>query len=158
MFKQTISIKERLSMTPRLLGAALFAGAMIATTISAPLAGEGDDVPQYVVKDGMVNKATYQGFRRYHSECHRCHGKDAMGHLGPELVGPLKTMSYETFMDITINGVEANMAATGNVMPGYGTNPNMAPYLDNIYMYLKARADGVLAPGRPERFDAPKLD
>ena len=148
-------------MMPRLLGAALFASAMIATPVSAPLADEGDDddIPQYVVhEDGMVNKATYQGYRRYHGECHRCHGKDGTGHLGPELVTPLKTMSYETFMDIVINGVTANMAATGNVMPGFGTNPNMAPYLDNIYMYLKARADGVLPPGRPERFDAPTLD
>ena len=45
-------------MMPRLLGAALFAGAMIAMPISASLADDGDDdTPQYQVKDGMVNKA-----------------------------------------------------------------------------------------------------
>ncbi len=160
MFKKTISIKERLAMLPRLLGAALFAGAMIAMPVSASLADEGDDddTPQYQVKDGMVNKDTYQGYRRYHGECHRCHGKDGMGHLGPELLTPLKTMSYEDYAEVYINGRSENVSVPGNVMPAFGTDPNMAPYMDNIYMYLKARSDGVLPPGRPERFDAPVLD
>jgi hypothetical protein len=43
-------------------------------------------------------------------------------------------------------------------MPGFGANPNLGPYLDNIYMYLKARADGKLAPGRPDRFDREELN
>ena len=159
MFKKTISIKERLAVLPRLLGAALFAGAMIAMPVSASLADDGDDdTPQYVVKDGMVNKATYQGFRRYHSECHRCHGTDGLGHLGPELLTPLKTMSYEDYAEVYINGRSEGVAVAGNVMPSFGTDVNLAPYMDNIYMYLKARSDGVLAPGRPERFDAPVLD
>ncbi len=147
-------------MLPRLLGAALFAGAMIAMPVSASLADEGDDddTPQYQVKDGMVNKDTYQGYRRYHGECHRCHGKDGMGHLGPELLTPLKTMSYEDYAEVYINGRSENVSVPGNVMPAFGTDPNMAPYMDNIYMYLKARSDGVLPPGRPERFDAPVLD
>jgi mono/diheme cytochrome c family protein len=161
LYKETISLKERLSMMPHLLATAMFAGAMIAAPVSAPLADEGDDdgVPQYVVKDdGSVNKATYQGYRRYHMECHRCHGADGLGHLAPDLVNSLKTMDYETFMDIAVNGVEANIKSTGGVMPGFGTNPNLGPYLDNIYMYLKARADGKLATGRPDRFDRPTLD
>ena len=143
----------------RLLGTTLFAGAVIITPLSTSLAGEDEgDVPQYQVKDGMVNKDTYQGFRRYHSECHRCHGKDALGHLGPELITPLKTMSYEDYAEVFINGRTEGVAVAGNVMPAFGTDVNMAPYMDNIYMYLKARSDGVLPPGRPERFDAPVLE
>jgi len=42
------------------------------------LDGKGD--PTYNVKpDGMVDWYTYSGFRRYHSECHVCHGPDAEG-------------------------------------------------------------------------------
>ena len=90
----------------RLLGTTLFAGAVIITPLSTSFAGEDEDgdIPQYQVKDGMVNKDTYQGFRRYHSECHRCHGKDALGHLGPELITPLKTMTYDDYAEVFING------------------------------------------------------
>ena len=36
-------------------------------------------------------------------------------------------------------------------MPGFGTDPNVMCYLDDIYAYLKARSDGVLARGRPAK-------
>ena len=32
-----------------------------------------------VAADGTVDWYTYSGFRRYHSECHVCHGPDGMG-------------------------------------------------------------------------------
>ena len=39
-----------------------------------------DDVPTYKVQeDGTVDWFTYSGFRRYHSECHVCHGPDGFG-------------------------------------------------------------------------------
>ena len=41
-------------------------------------------------------------------------------------------------------------------MPALGDNPNVRCYLDDIYVYLKARADGVLPRGRPaKRVDKP---
>jgi hypothetical protein len=40
--------------------------------------------------------------------------------------------------------------STGNsVMKGYADDPNIAPYVDDIYAYLQARADGALGRGRP---------
>ena len=39
-----------------------------------------EDEPTYNVKeDGTVDWYTYSGFRRYHSECHVCHGPDGVG-------------------------------------------------------------------------------
>ena len=39
-----------------------------------------DGTPTYkVAPDGTVDWYTYSGFRRYHSECHVCHGPDAEG-------------------------------------------------------------------------------
>jgi hypothetical protein len=42
--------------------------------------------------------------------------------------------------------------ATGNsVMRGFADDPNVAPYIADIYAYLRARADGALGRGRPRR-------
>ena len=39
---------------------------------------EGDPTFK-VAADGTVDWYTYSGYRRYHSECHVCHGPDGMG-------------------------------------------------------------------------------
>jgi hypothetical protein len=39
------------------------------------------------------------------------------------------------------------------VMKGFADDPNVAPYVDDIYAYLQARADGVLGRGRPTRLE-----
>ena len=36
-------------------------------------------------------------------------------------------------------------------MPSFGTDQNVMPYINDIYGYLKARSDGKLDRGRPER-------
>ena len=36
-------------------------------------------------------------------------------------------------------------------MPAFGTDPNVMCYLDDIYAYLKARSDGVVPRGRPDK-------
>ncbi len=42
-------------------------------------------------------------------------------------------------------------------MPALGDNRNVTCYLDDLYVYLKARADGVLPRGRPaKRADKPE--
>ena len=39
-----------------------------------------NDVPTYKVEeDGTIDWASYSGFRRYHSECHVCHGPEGEG-------------------------------------------------------------------------------
>ena len=32
-----------------------------------------------------------------------------------------------------------------------GDNPNIRPYIENLWAYLSARADGALGPGRPQK-------
>ena len=47
-----------------------------------------------VTSDGTVDWYTYSGYRRYHSECHVCHGPDGMGSTyAPALKDSLKNMS-----------------------------------------------------------------
>jgi methanol metabolism-related c-type cytochrome len=98
--------------------------------------------------DGTVDWYTYSGFRRYHSECHVCHGPDGMGSTyAPALKDSLKTMSYGDFV-----GVVASGRKNGNsVMPALGDNPNVACYMDDLYVYLRARAHDAVARVRPPK-------
>ncbi|MGC3939796.1 c-type cytochrome, methanol metabolism-related [Roseobacter sp. EG26] len=110
-----------------------------------------DDVPTYSVdEDGTVDWPTYSGFRRYHSECHVCHGPEGEGSTyAPALKVSAIDMDYYDFVDVVTNGRKRVGAAENSVMPGFGENPNVMCYLDDIYVYLKARGADVVPRGRP---------
>jgi methanol metabolism-related c-type cytochrome len=117
-----------------------------------------DGNPTYnIATDGTVDWYTFSGFRRYHAECHTCHGPDGEGSTyAPGLVESLKTMSYPEFMLIVATGREVISADKQSKMPALGDNPNVRCYLEDIYIYLKARADGAVPRGRPaKRADKP---
>lgn len=120
---------------------------------------DADGNPTYHVgKDGTVDWYTYSGFRRYHSECHVCHGPDALGStFAPALADSMKTLSYSEFLDIVVNGRVNVTTAQQNEMPAFGLNKNVMCFIDDIYVYLKARADGAIGRGRPAK-RAPKSD
>lgn len=91
---------------------------------------------------------TYNGNRRYHAECHVCHGPLGLGSsFAPALAESLKTMTYDQFREVVVNGRTVSQAdGSSNVMPTFGENKNVMCYLDDFYVYLKARADGALGP------------
>ena len=104
--------------------------------------------------DGTVDWYTYSGFRRYHSECHVCHGPDGEGSTyAPGLKNSLKTMSYGDFLAVVASGRKNVSTAQENVMPAFGDNPNVACYMDDIFVYLRARADDALGRGRPGKHE-----
>jgi mono/diheme cytochrome c family protein len=106
----------------------------------------------YTVENGRVDLKTYNGWRRYTESCMRCHGPDGAGSsYAPDLVESAKHISKEQFEDIVINGRTNVSAASENVMPPFGEVEDVVLYLDDIWAYLKARADGVLGRGRPSR-------
>jgi methanol metabolism-related c-type cytochrome len=107
--------------------------------------------PTYKISaDGTVDWYTYSGYRRYHSECHVCHGPDGMGSTyAPALKDSLKTISYGDFLAIVASGRKNVSTASENVMPAFGDNPNVACYMDDLYVYLRARANGTLGRVRP---------
>jgi hypothetical protein len=63
----------------------------------------------------------------------------------------LKTTSYEDFMAAVASGREVVRADKQSKMPALGDNRNVMCYIDDIYVYLKARSDGVLPRGRPAK-------
>ena len=116
------------------------------------------DTPTYSIKeDGTVDWYTYSGFRRYHSECHVCHGPDGEGSsYAPALKGSAKTMTYQQFMEVVASGRENVNASHTNVMPAFGSNKNVMCYIDDMYVYLRARGDEAIPRGRPpKRADKP---
>src|SRR6476646_10638254 len=107
--------------------------------------------------DGTVDWYTYSGYRRYHSECHVCHGPDGMGSTyAPALQESLKTMSYGDFLGVVASGRKNVNTAQESVMPAFGDNPNVACYMDDLYVYLRARAYDAVGRVRPaKREDKP---
>ena len=151
--------------------AALVLGAMTLVPASASYAEDEDEDydeeyerPYTVEKkeDGWwVNQATFNGYRRYHSECHVCHGPNALGSsFAPNLAESLTFMNRDEVFEVMVNGRDStnNRYGAGNVMPAFGDSPNVMPYAEDIYAYLKARSDGKLPPVRPKRKNEKTLD
>src|SRR5690349_20547303 len=102
--------------------------------------------------DGTVDWYTYSGYRRYHSDCHVCHGPDGMGSTyAPALTDSLKTMTYGAFLEVVASGRKNVNTAQENVMPAFGDNPNVSCYMDDIYVYLRARANNAVGRVRPAK-------
>lgn len=136
----------------------LFAGrnyvlvAVLASTMLVMALGDvaAQGEKPYVIKNGEVDWYTYSGFRRYHSECHVCHGPDGLGSsFGPNLVESMKILEYGEFLEIVAGGRQNVSQTNYKVMPAFGDNLNVVCFMDDIYAYLKARADGALGRGRP---------
>lgn len=107
-----------------------------------------------VASDGTIDWYTYSGYRRYHSECHVCHGPDGMGSTyAPALKDTLKTMSYADFLEVVASGRKNVSTSQNNVMPAFGDNPNVACYMDDLYVYLRARANDAVGRQRPAKHE-----
>ena len=109
-----------------------------------------------VEKDGSVDWYTYIGYNRYSAECLRCHGPDGMGSTyAPALIDSMKHLSYTDFYATVAGGKKAVSSSQDLVMPAEGNNKNVMCFVDDIYAYLRARSDGAVGRGRPDKH-APK--
>lgn len=154
------------------------AALMLVTSLSAVTA---ENPPQkeekpYKVIDGKVDEATFLGWRAFHSACHTCHGVDATGtSVAPNLVERVKELSARDFSIKVLTSyrlVFPSGEVTGDdptalrggfieevlrrergelVMPAWEGDQKMRPHVLDLYAYLKARADGILGPGPPQR-------
>lgn len=114
-----------------------------------------EDVPTFnVTEEGVVDWYTFSGFRRYHAECHVCHGPDGQGSsYAPAIADSAVRMDYYDFVDVVVNGRQNG----ASVMPSFGDNANVMCYLDDMYIYLKAVGAEAIPRGRPaERADKPE--
>lgn len=139
------------------------------------LAAEDETLP-YSIEDGVVDKSTYLGWRIFHSTCHGCHGVDATGtSVAPDLTERVKKLSSRDFSIKVLSRYRITMSSEATagddqtesreafleqvlrrergdvLMPAWDQDLNVKPHVLDIYAYLRARADGALGRGRPQR-------
>ena len=108
-----------------------------------------NDEKLYQVINGKIDDGTFEGWKTYNGGgCGSCHGSGGTG-LEKSLV--IKN-DKELFKDYVTNGVP------GTMMKPHINNKRVMENLDNLYAYLKARADGVLGPNNLIKFPLGKKE
>ncbi len=110
--------------------------------------------PTYEISaDGTADWYTWRGYKKYGANCLQCHGPDGMGSsFAPNLTDQLQKIDYFKFAGIIVSGQQNQWNPSGNsIMPAWGEDPNVMCSMDAIYVYLRARADGVVGRGEPKR-------
>ena len=112
-----------------------------------------DDIPTYdIAPDGTVDWPTFSGYRRYHADCHVCHGPDGEGSTyAPALKNSVMHMDYYDFLAVIASGRQKVGASENSVMPAFGTNKNVMCYVDDMWTYLRARGTETIPRGRPAK-------
>ena len=86
----------------------------------------------------------YNGWKWWHVYCYRCHGTDAIGTTNaPNLIDPNERLSRAEFIRLVRVGVpDKGMQAWDKLLDD--------KQIGQIYLYVRARTDKVLPPGRPD--------
>jgi mono/diheme cytochrome c family protein len=168
-------MNRRIAVRNVLVGLLAF-GACAPLLLSAQQKPSAPAAKPYTVIGGKVDEATFRGWRAYHSSCHTCHGVDGTGTtVAPSLVERVKDLSARDFTTkvltsyrIVIPSGEVSADSPTAVrqafvdevlkrergdliMPAWEGDTGVRPHVLDLYAYLRARADGALGPGRPEK-------
>lgn len=138
-----------------LLGASLVGVALIAWAPARPgvraIRATGTVAADTVRDSLLVSDSIYQGWKWFHVYCFRCHGEDAIGGVNPAapdlrwvLSPAAKAYPRDSFEYTTLNG------RLDKGMPAWKVLLDTAA-VKQLYLYVKARSDGWLRPGRPHR-------
>ena len=88
--------------------------------------------------------ATYIGWRVFQAQCATCHAADVRGSsFAPDLTLRMSRMTRRDFFAALDRGYLGSQSA----MPPRGRDPNVAPYYDELWSFLRARITGDLPPG-----------
>ena len=89
-------------------------------------------------------QSVYNGWKWWHVYCYRCHGQDALGtSLAPNLTDPNVKFTLPEFLRKVRNGnPDKGMQAWDKLLDD--------KQITQLYYYVKARAEKVLPPGRPD--------
>lgn len=102
----------------------------------------------YNVVDGnKLDSFSYEGFKLYRNWCARCHGTYGQGMVGPNLAESLNVISKDEFIEVVTYGKTGQIGS----MPAWESNASVMNGMDNLYAYLKARADGAIGEVKPSR-------
>jgi mono/diheme cytochrome c family protein len=88
--------------------------------------------------------ATYIGWRVFQAQCATCHGADVRGSsFAPDLAIRMSNMTQREFFAALDQGYFGPRSS----MPPRGRDPNVAPYYDELWSFLRARLAGDLPAG-----------
>ena len=130
---------------------ALIATATTSTRISGQSTSAKAPADKAATKTADAPSATsdtyrevYQGWKWWHVYCYRCHGVDALGTTtAPNLTDPNEKFTRAEFMKIVRTGKpDTAMQAWNKLLDD--------KQIAQVYVYVRARADKVLPPGRPD--------
>lgn len=129
--------KQLLTLTLSVLSLAIFS-----------LPAQSDDTKPYTVQDGkMLDAESYNGFKLYRNWCARCHGTYGQGMVGPNLADSLNVISKDEFVNTVTNGKTGSIGS----MPAWKSNDKVIAGMEDLYSYLKARADGAIGEVKPKK-------
>jgi mono/diheme cytochrome c family protein len=127
------------------LGLGLGVAQPVSTDASAPYRVECAAAPAVTCRADL---ATYIGWRVFQAQCATCHAADARGStFAPDLTLRMSAMTQRQFFAALDQGYFGAQSS----MPPRGRDPNVAPYYDELWSYLRARVAGALPPGAVER-------
>ena len=89
-------------------------------------------------------KNIYDGWKWWHVYCYRCHGQDAIATAtAPNLIDPNAKLTNAEFLKVVRNGrPDKGMQAWDKLLDD--------KQIGQIHLYVRARTDKVLPPGRPD--------
>ena len=96
---------------------------------------------EYKAEGNAVDKAVFNGWDIYRKEaCGTCHGSAGEGNVSnPNLLISMKNITKENFRRALIDG--------RGIMILFGNNKTVVDGIDDLYVYLKGRSDGVIPAG-----------
>jgi mono/diheme cytochrome c family protein len=91
-----------------------------------------------------IYQNVYSGWKWWHVYCYRCHGTNAVATtLAPDLLDPTEKFTLKEFLKKVRDGSpDKGMQAWNKLL-----DDNQ---ITQLYAYVRARADKVLPPGRPD--------
>jgi len=130
-------------MTSRSILIAVFAVSAGVVADRAVLQSQGRAVAA-TAKPQELYQSVYNGWKTWHVYCYRCHGTNAIATtLAPDLTDPNEKMPLTEFRTIVKRGSsDGQMQAWDKLLDDR--------QIAQLYDYVRARADKVLPPGRPD--------
>lgn len=117
--------------------------------------------------------SVYTGWRVFQDRCATCHGADATGSRGPDLLPRVREIGQRRFVSLVLlrydwslpSGEAKSEGAAREAlieqivqrrqgaveMPAWQGEPRVTAHIADLYAYLSARAEGTQGPGKPTR-------
>lgn len=146
--------------------------------VAVPAWGADPEPGSYSVVDGKVDRHTFQGWRVFHSVCHVCHGKGAVGtDIAPSLLRRMETLTPAEFAErvlvryrllapgdtrAAVNPTQSREAVIAEVtarkrgpqghisMPAWERDAPTNAHILDLYAYLSARSNGMIGIEQPD--------